>query len=132
MTRGNIFKGLFLFSIPLILSGILQQSYNLVDAVIVGNLVGQASLGAISVTVTVSNLFICIIMGFTVGITILISQYYGAQNYKDITKTAGNFVVLLVTLSVILAILGILFTNKILILLNTPTDILKLENLICQ
>lgn len=126
MTRGNIFKGLFLFSIPLILSGILQQSYNLVDAVIVGNLVGQASLGAISVTVTISNLFICIIMGFTVGITILISQYYGAQNYKDITKTAGNFVVLLVTLSVILAILGILFTNKILILLNTPTDILKL------
>lgn len=126
MTRGSIFKGLFLFSIPLILSGILQQSYNLVDAVIVGNLVGQASLGAISVTVTVTNLFICIIMGFTVGITILISQYYGARNFKDITKTAGNFVVLLVALSIILSFLGVLFTNKILVLLNTPADILKL------
>lgn len=125
MTRGNIFKGLFLFSIPLILSGIFQQSYNLVDAVIVGNLVGQAALGAISVTVTVSNLFICIIMGFTVGITILISQYYGARNFKAITKTAGNFVILLVVLSIILSFLGVLFTSRILMVLNTPTDILK-------
>ncbi|WP_084156334.1 MATE family efflux transporter [Clostridium akagii] len=126
MTKGNIFKVLLLFSIPLILSGILQQLYNWVDAVIVGNLVGQSSLAAIGVTSTVSNLFICIISGLTIGVTILISQKYGAKNYKDITKVAGSFVVFLVLLSIFFSFLGIVFTKKILLLMNTPTDIINL------
>lgn len=126
MTKGNIFKVLLLFSIPLILSGLLQQLYNWVDAVIVGNLVGQSSLAAIGVTSTVSNLFICIISGLTIGVTILISQKYGAKNYKDITKVAGNFVVFLVLLSVFFSFLGIVFTKRLLLLMNTPTDIIGL------
>lgn len=77
MTRGNLVKTLVGFSIPLILSGLLQQLYSWADAFIVGNVEGEQSLAAIGATGTISNLFVMMITGFTLGLSILAAQQYG-------------------------------------------------------
>ena len=69
-------KELIRFSLPLILSGVLQQLYNWADAFIVGNVDGELSLSAIGVTTTPINFFITTITGFTLGLSVLIAKYW--------------------------------------------------------
>lgn len=76
---GTIMKELINFSLPLILSGILQQLYNWADAFIVGNIDGEQSLSAIGATTPI-NFFITIITGFTLGLSVLIAKHFGAKN----------------------------------------------------
>ncbi len=80
--ENNITRELISFSIPLILSGLLQQLYSWVDAFIVGNVVGEGALAAIGSTNAVNQLFIFGITGFTAGINILAARYYGAGNTR--------------------------------------------------
>ncbi|NLJ57901.1 MAG: MATE family efflux transporter [Tissierellia bacterium] len=125
MTEGNLFKALLYFTMPLIISGFLQQMYNIVDSIIVGNFVGEAALAAVGISAPVLNIVIFITTGFVSGYTILLSQHYGAKDYSQITKlssTIFSFLALSVTL---VAILGFIFIDKILILLNTPVEIIK-------
>lgn len=82
MTRDNVFKALLYFTVPLIISGLLQQLYYITDSIIVGNLIGEDALAAVGVSAPVINVFIFIIIGMVSGYTILISQYYGAKEYR--------------------------------------------------
>ena len=80
----EIIKSLISFSLPLILSGVLQQLYNWVDAFIVGNVNGEISLAAIGSTPTPINFFITIITGFTLGLSVLIAKNFGSQEKEKI------------------------------------------------
>ena len=77
MTQGNLAGILIRFSIPLVLSGILQQMYAWADAFIVGNLVGEDALAAVGATVSLYNLFVLVVTGLTLGVSILAAQMYG-------------------------------------------------------
>ena len=123
MTQGNIVKILVLFTIPLILSGLLQQIFNWVDAFIVGNVEGELALAGIGATTSIYNLFITVITGFTSGISVLAAQQCGMGEEHKLRKTLSTFVVLLGGVFLVIAFLGILFTDSILILLNTPENI---------
>ena len=79
MTKGSIAQALITFSIPLILSGLLQQLYSWADAFIVGNVEGEQALAAIGATGTLNNFALSLITGFTVGLAILFAQKYGAK-----------------------------------------------------
>ncbi len=124
MTRGPITRTLVLFSLPLALSGLLQQLYSWVDALIVGNVMGEGALAAIGATGTVSGLFISLVLGFSVGVSILISQAYGAGEREIIGQVTGAFTVLLGGLAILLAVAGIALTHPLLTLLGTPPDII--------
>ena len=78
----TIMKELIWFSLPLILSGILQQLYNWADAFIVGNFDGELSLSAIGVTTTPINFFITTITGFTLGLSVLIAKILVQKSRK--------------------------------------------------
>ena len=80
----EIIKALVSFSLPLILSGILQQLYNWADAFIVGNTDGELSLSAIGATTTPINFFITTITGFTLGLSVLIANRFGKGETKKI------------------------------------------------
>ena len=123
MTQGSIVKTLVLFTVPLILSGLLQQIFNWVDAFIVGNVEGELALAGIGATTSIYNLFIAVITGFTSGISVLAAQQFGMGEEHEVKKTLSTFVVLLGVIFLVIALGGILFTNSILLLLDTPENI---------
>lgn len=125
MTKGSLFRALITFSVPLILSGMLQQFYSWADAFIVGNIEGETALAAIGATGMIVNLFISVINGFTSGISILAAQKFGSGNIGIQKKILYSFVLILGTIFIGLSVCGFLFANPMLRFLNTPSDILE-------
>ena len=84
LTSGSIKKQLVLFSIPIFLGTLLQQLYNVIDAVVAGRLVNEDALSAIGVSVPIYLLFVSVILGLVIGITILLAQFFGAKQFEQI------------------------------------------------
>lgn len=126
MKESSVMKSLVKFSLPLILSGILQQLYSWADAFIVGNVEGETALAAIGATGTVINLYILVITGFTLGLTIVFAQYYGSGKIEKITQMLSSFVWTLGILFLGISVAGYLFTPGLLRALHTTTDTIQL------
>lgn len=124
LTHDSIAKSLVVFTIPLILSGMFQQIFNWVDAFIVGNTDGELALAGIGATTSIYNLFVTIIVGFTSGISVLTAQIYGKGKKEKIKNILSAFMLLLGIVFFTVAVLGILFTNEILAVLDTPINII--------
>ncbi len=122
MTRNNIALTLIKFSLPLILSGILQQLYSWADAFIVGHVSGETALAAVGATATITDFFVLSITGFTLGLSIFAAQKYGQCHPEEISKILSSFSLLLGIVFTGLAAMGISFTTPILTLMNTPAD----------
>ena len=110
------------FSLPLILSGVLQQLYNWADAFIVGNVAGELSLAAIGATGTVINLYLMVITGFTLGLSILFAQTFGSGETESIPKLLATFSLVLGAAFLVLSGLGVGLTAPLLRLLHTTAD----------
>lgn len=123
MTKGSVVKSLLSFTIPLVLSGLLQQLFNWVDAFIVGNVNGELALAGIGATTSIYNLFITVITGFTAGISVLTAQQYGRGEKEKIKGTLSSYSIILGLFFLSVAIAGIAFTDGILHLMNTPENI---------
>ncbi len=115
------------FSLPLILSGVLQQLYNWADAFIVGNVEGELALAAIGATGTVINFYITVMVGFTTGLSILFAHKYGSGRIDSIKSILSTFLVVLVCVFLLATVLGELFAAPFLRLLHTPEDIFVLS-----
>lgn len=124
MTEGSIFKSLLFFSIPLILGNLLQQTYNAVDSIIVGNYVGSNALAAVGAGTSLINLLIAFSQGAAVGAGVIIAQYLGAKDTKNIRKAVHTSVAVAAVLGVILTAAGILFSRRLLIMMSTPDEVL--------
>lgn len=122
------FKSLVLslvkFSIPLILSGILQQLYNWVDAFILGNVEGELALGAIGGTGTITSFYVFTITGFNIGVAVYVGQKYGAGEKDILHRILSCFSVVLGGCYLILSVLGIVWHHTFLELIHTPPDII--------
>jgi len=124
-TKGNEGKLIFYFAIPIVMTNILQQAYNIVDSIIVGRALGKISLGAIGATASINFFVLALILGITTGSTILIAQYYGAKDIKNLRKTIDTSFIFIMVSSIILGLLGYFFTCSILQLLRTPENIIS-------
>lgn len=124
MTEGNIWKQILLFSVPLVLGNLLQELYNTVDSVIVGNYVGSHGLAAVSAGTALINLFIAFSQGSAVGAGVLIAQYLGAEDEKATHSAVHTSLAVSVVLGAVLSILAFLFGGKILIWMKTPESVL--------
>lgn len=122
----NIASTLIKFSLPLILSGILQQLYNWADAFIVGNINGELALATVGSTTTVINFFVTAITGFALGLAILFAQKYGSKDLKSISPILSTFSIFLGGVFTVLAVMGIWLTSYILQLLHTTPDTFSL------
>jgi len=122
-TKGSIAGELIRFSLPLILSGILQQLYSWADAFIVGHAEGELQLGAVGATHSLSWFFINTIMGFTLGLSILGAQEYGRGNTGKVRRILAVFLPTLCGVYVLLSVCGIVFAEPILGVMNTPAEI---------
>lgn len=114
------------FSLPLILSGILQQLYNWADAFIVGNVEGEAALAAVGATTTVIYFYVMVITGFTLGLAILFAQKYGGGDLAVIPRILSTFALVVGGSCTLLAVAGILTVSPLLHLLHTTPDTIVL------
>ncbi len=110
------------FSLPLILSGILQQLYNWADAFIVGNVEGEVALAAIGGTTTVVSFYLMAINGFTLGLAILFAQKYGAGKSEELPRLLSTFAIGLCAVFSLLTVAGVLLAPAFLRLLHTTAD----------
>lgn len=123
----SIASALIRFSLPLILSGILQQLYNWVDAFIVGNIEGELALAAIGASTTIISFYIMAITGFALGLSILFAQRYGSGERTFVTKLLSTYVSTLLVLFILLTALGIHIAPTALRLLHTPGEVIALS-----
>lgn len=124
MTTGKPLKLIIAFCIPMTLGNLLQQLYNIIDAVVVGQYLGSTALGAVGATGSICFLIIGFATGICSGFGILIAQSYGAGDYSGMRRYAVNSLYLCAAVSVVLTILTMIFTRPILKLMNTPDDII--------
>ena len=89
LTNGNIHKKLWLFSIPMLISVMFQQIYNIADSMIAGIFAGEDALAAVGASYPITMLFMAVAIGSNTGCSVVISQLFGAKDYKDM-KTAIN------------------------------------------
>lgn len=122
MTEGSVAKHLVIFSIPLILSNLLQTLYNVVDMMIVGRFVGSEGLSAVSVGGDIMHLPLMMCMGFCTAGQVMISQYVGKDDRDNISCTIGTMLTALFVGFVVLAGVGIAFNGTLLSLMNAPVE----------
>lgn len=125
MTRGNIWKELILFSLPLLAGNLLQQLYNVADSVIVGNALGKNALAAVGAGTFLINFLIAFSMGIAAGAGVVVAQKAGAQNKKALQEALHTSLGLSAILGTILTVTGILFSPRILSWMNTPLEIMN-------
>jgi len=120
MTEGRPAVLILKFSMPLLAGNLLQQMYNLVDSVVVGQLVGKEALAAVGSTNILNFLMISLFSGLALGFTILISQFFGAKESGKIKREVDTAYIAAFAGAAIVTVLGILATGPLLTLMNTP------------
>lgn len=122
MTNGNPYRIILLFSIPLLLGNIFQQLYNMVDSIVVGNYIGDQALAAVGTGFPIIFLLVSLFTGFGIGATIMISQYYGAKDFKRVKNTVSTIYTSCMIGSIPITIIGILVARPILSFMKVPDD----------
>ncbi len=123
MTEGSPWQKIVLFTVPMLVGNIAQQLYNTVDSVVVGNYVGDNALAAVGSAGPILNLLIVLFVGISVGAGIMVSQYFGARQKENLSRTIGNCITLTIaTLFVMVA--ASLVARPLLELLGTPESII--------
>ena len=125
-TKGPIMRKMILFSWPIFLTNLLQSSYQLIDAIWVGNLLGPNALGALTISATVVFTILSFIIGLNGATLTVISQRRGADDEEGLKSSLNAFVFVLGTLALLLGLIGFLFSGHILRFMGTPDDILPL------
>lgn len=124
MCNGSLFPKILAFSIPLMLSGILQLLFNAADMVVVGRFAGSTALAAVGANAALINLLTNLFIGFSVGANVLVAQFYGAGKEREMSETVHSAIILSLLCGGILLVVGILAAPQILILMGTPEDVL--------
>ena len=123
-TSGSPGKQLLVFALPLIASMVLQNLYNAADSVIVGRYVGETALAAVGTTAHVSSLILMLISGATLGMSVIVSQFYGAKDIAGVKKTVATSVYIIVILSLVFSVVGAVFSRHLLKLIQVPDNVI--------
>ncbi len=123
LTEGDVRKKLWLFSIPMLVSVMFQQIYNIADSMIAGKFAGEDALAAVGASYPITMLFMAVAIGSNTGCSVVISQLFGAKDYKNLKTAVSTTILLCVALSIFLTFLGLLFCGSFLRLIGTPDNI---------
>lgn len=127
MCNGSLFKSIVLFSVPLMLSGILQLFFNAADVVVVGKFAGDESLAAVGATTTLINLLTNLFIGLSVGANVLVANYFGAKQSKDVHETVHTAMTISAFCGIFLTVVGFFAAPYLLGLMQTPEDVIDLS-----
>lgn len=123
MTKGSPAKVLFLFAVPIILSNLFQQLYNIIDSLIVGNYLGADALAAVGSAGTVTAVVVQLASGLALGASVVIAQYFGAGKKEKIRSCMTTICTFSVVVGVLVTVLTQAFAGEILKLIRTPQEL---------
>lgn len=123
LTKGKVNKVLLKFTIPLFISVIFQQMYSIADSLIAGRFAGEDALAAVGASYPITNLFNAVAIGCNIGCSVVISQLFGAKDYKKVKTASSTSLIACVVLGAILTIGGILLTPSLMRAIDTPENI---------
>ena len=124
MIVGNPASHIIKFTLPLLLGNLFQQLYNMVDSIVVGNFVGANALASVGACGSMNFLFFSLSSGLAIGIGIIVAQFFGAGDERNVRSTIANSIYVLAGASILVSVMGILFCPAILRLLQTPDTII--------
>ena len=124
MTQGSPAKHILLFSIPLLIGNVFQQFYSMVDTIIVGRFIGVDALAAVGSTGSMSFLINGFVVGLTSGLSVLVSQKFGAKDEEGLKKATSSALVLSLIASILITLISVLLARPMLHLMNTPENIM--------
>ena len=125
MTSGHPNKILWQFALPMLLSTVFQQIYNIADSIIAGRFIDENALAAIGASYPITMLFMAIALGCNIGCSVIISQLFGAQKYAEMKTAIFTALIAFGVLSLFLMGIGLIFSSPMLHLLNTPFNIFE-------
>ena len=129
MCNGSIMDKLISFSLPLMLSGILQLMFNAVDIVVVGRFSGSQALAAVGSTTALINIFTNLFIGISLGANVLAARFYASGKEKEMSETVHTAITLALISGIIMAVVGLLLAKWALRLMGTPSDVIELSTL---
>lgn len=129
MCNGSIMDKLISFSLPLMLSSILQLMFNAVDIIVVGRFSGSQALAAVGSTTALINIFTNLFIGISLGANVLAARYYAAGRNKEMSETVHTAITLALISGVVMAFVGLIFAKGALELMGTPEDVIRLSTL---
>ena len=129
MCNGSIMDKLISFSLPLMLSGILQLMFNAVDIVVVGRFSGSQSLAAVGSTTALINMFTNLFIGISLGANVLTARFYAAKRSKEVSETVHTALTLALISGIFMVFVGLFFSRLALELMATPDDVIELSTL---
>lgn len=125
MCNGPLFGKILLFTLPLMLSGILQLLFNAADVVVVGQFAGNEALAAVGSTGALTNLLVNLFIGLSVGANVLVARYYGARREEEVSSTVHTSILLSVIGGILLAVVGIVAARPLLRMMDTPENVIE-------
>lgn len=125
ITEGVIWKQILIFFVPILIGTFFQQLYNTVDAVVVGRFAGKEALSSVGGSSSqIINLVVGFFTGLSAGATVIISQYFGAENRKKLEKALHTAYAFSFVFGIIVGIGGVIATPAILDMMNTPQELM--------
>lgn len=123
LTEGNPSKVIIGFSLPMFISVVFQQLYNIADSIIAGRFAGEDALAAVGASYPVTMVFMAIAVGSSIGCNVVISQFFGSKAYDKVKTAISTTVITSIVLAVFLTVLGLISSKFIIMAINTPDNI---------
>ncbi len=126
LTTGKIGLGIFKFALPMLIGQMFQQLYTFVDQIIVGNFLGKEALAAVGASFPIIFTLIALVIGIASGGTVVISQFFGAKDYKMVKRAIDTVFILLFGAAIILTTIGFPFIEQIFRLMQLPEELMEM------
>lgn len=127
MLDGPLLPNILLYTFPIILTTVLQLLFNAADLVVVGRFCGSISVAAVGATSSISNLLVNFFIGLSVGTGVTVAHGLGASNHDEVKKTVHTALPMAIICGIFLTVIGVVFCEKLLRLMGTPENVLKLS-----
>lgn len=124
LTEENPLKAILFFSLPMMAGNLFQQFYTMADSIIVGRFIGENALASVGASYALTAVFISIAIGGGAGASVITSKAFGAKDYEKVKESISTSLIAFLVISFILAVFGYMFSDRIMLVLNTPQDIL--------
>ena len=127
MLQGPLLKNIVMYTIPIILTSVLQLLFNAADLVIVGRFCGSISVAAVGATNSITNLMVNFFIGLSVGAGVTVAQYLGGRQDDAVHRTIHTAMPAALASGLLLTVIGVFFSETFLRMMNTPEDVLPLS-----
>ena len=124
MTTGSLWKKIFVFSIPLMFSNLLQVFFNMADVAVIGRFVGAIALGAVGSTTIIVTLTTGILLGMASGVNAVTALFVGSRDSERVSKTVHTAILICLAAGILLLLSGLFFTRPLLTLMNTKPELI--------